>query len=75
MARGSKAKYTAKQRRQAEHIEVGYESRGVARERAEAIAWATVNERTGGGRAGGRLAGRRHTVAKPKAAPAGRRRS
>jgi hypothetical protein len=29
MPRGSKAKYTSKQKRKAQHIEEGYESRGV----------------------------------------------
>jgi plasmid stabilization system protein ParE len=56
MVRGSKGKYTAKQKREARHIEKGYEERGTPRRRAEAIAWATVNARTGGGRLGGRLA-------------------
>jgi len=29
MPRGSKSKYTSKQKREAEHIEEGYEDRGV----------------------------------------------
>ena len=82
MARGSKAKYTAKQRRQAREIEESYESRGVGKDEAERRAWATVNNMTGGGRPsdsgtnhtnkeparkGGRLGGR--TAAhRPKAA-------
>lgn len=53
MPRGDKAKYTAKQKRQAEHIEDGYEKRGVAKEEAEARAWATVNKMTGGGKKSG----------------------
>ena len=53
MARGSKAKYTAKQRRQAQDIEESYESRGVGKDEAERRAWATVNKMTGGGRKGG----------------------
>lgn len=48
--RGSKAKYTDKQKRQAEHIEKGYEERGVPEDEAEARAWATVNKMTGGGK-------------------------
>lgn len=48
--RGSKAKYTDKQKRQAEHIEKGYEKRGIATDEAEARAWATVNKMTGGGK-------------------------
>lgn len=50
MPRGDKTKYTAKQKRQAEHIEDGYEKRGVAKDEAEARAWATVNKMTGGGK-------------------------
>jgi hypothetical protein len=50
MPRGDKSKYTAKQKRQAEHIEEGYEERGVSENEAERRAWATVNRMTGGGR-------------------------
>ncbi|GLU39116.1 Rho termination factor N-terminal domain-containing protein [Pseudomonas sp. NBRC 100443] len=54
MPRGSKDKYTDKQKRKAEHIEESYEERGVSRDEAEARAWATVNKQSGGGeRAGG----------------------
>jgi hypothetical protein len=53
MPRGDKNKYTDKQKRQAEHIEEGYESRGVPEEEAERRAWATVNAMTGGGKKGG----------------------
>jgi plasmid stabilization system protein ParE len=53
MARGSKAKYTDKQKRQAEHIEEGYKERGVSEDEAEARAWATVNKMTGGGKKSG----------------------
>jgi hypothetical protein len=49
MARGSKAKYTNKEKRQAEHIEKGYEKRGVSKKTAKARAWATVNKVHGGG--------------------------
>ncbi len=49
MARGSKDKYTDKQKRKAAHIEESYEARGVPREEAEARAWATVNKQSGGG--------------------------
>lgn len=38
---------------QAEHIEEGYESRGVSRGEAERRAWATVNKETGGGKKSG----------------------
>ncbi len=49
MPRGSKEKYTDKQKRMAEHIEAGYEDRGVSENEAERRAWATVNKQTGGG--------------------------
>ena len=58
MPRGSKAKYTAKQKRQARHIEEGYEKRGVGEKEAERHAWATVNDqdvndKTSGGKKSG----------------------
>ncbi len=53
MARGSKAAYTGKQKRKAEHIEEGYEKRGVAKKEAERRAWATVNKESGGGKKSG----------------------
>jgi hypothetical protein len=53
MARGSKEKYTDKQKRQAEHIEEGYERRGVGENEAERRAWATVNKETHGGKKSG----------------------
>lgn len=54
MPRGSKAKYTAEQKRKAEHIEDSYEKKGVSKDEAEARAWATVNKQSGGGeKAGG----------------------
>lgn len=54
MPRGSKDKYTAKQKRKAEHIEDSYKARGVPEDEAEARAWATVNKQSGGGeKAGG----------------------
>jgi len=53
MARGSKAKYTSKQKRQAEHIEEGYEKRGTSKTEAESRAWATVNKTSGGGKKSG----------------------
>ena len=49
MPQGDKRKYTDKQKRQAEHIEEGYEARGVPEEEAERRAWATVNAVHGGG--------------------------
>lgn len=53
MAQGSKAKYTGKQKRKAEHIEEGYEKRGVSKKTAEARAWATVNKEDKGGKKSG----------------------
>ena len=53
MPKGSKAKYTAKQKREAQHIEEGYEKRGVPEKEAKKRAWATVNKMHGGGAKGG----------------------
>jgi len=53
MPRGDKSAYTDKQKRQAEHIEEGYEDRGTPKAEAERRAWATVNKETGGGKKSG----------------------
>ena len=53
MPRGDKSKYTTKQKRRAEHIEDGYEDRGVPKKDAERLAWATVNKISGGGKKSG----------------------
>ncbi len=53
MPQGDKSAYTGKQKRMAEHIEEGYESRGVPEKEAERRAWATVNKETGGGKKSG----------------------
>jgi hypothetical protein len=53
MPRGDKSSYTGKQKRQAEHIEEGYEDRGVSKKEAERRAWATVNKESGGGKKSG----------------------
>src|SRR5215213_7634955 len=53
MPKGDKSKYTDKQKRKAEHIEEGYEDRGVPAEEAKARAWATVNKESGGGKKSG----------------------
>lgn len=50
MPRGDKSAYTDKQKRKAEHIEEGYENRGVPEKEAERRAWATVNKESGGAR-------------------------
>jgi plasmid stabilization system protein ParE len=53
MPRGDKSAYTDKQKRKAEHIEEGYEKRGVGKKEAESRAWATVNKESGGGNKSG----------------------
>jgi hypothetical protein len=50
MARGSKKKYTKKQKRKASKIERGYKKRGVSSKEAERRAWATVTKSDQGGR-------------------------
>jgi hypothetical protein len=58
MARGDKSSYTDKQKRQARHIEEGYEERGVSEKEAERRAWATVNKQDHGGKKSGSGVGR-----------------
>src|SRR3954447_131589 len=53
MTKGSKSKYSSKQKRQAEHIAEGYEKRGVSDSTAKSRAWATVNKESGGGEKSG----------------------
>ena len=71
MPRGDKSSYTSKQKRQAEHIEEGYEKRGVSKKTAEARAWATVNKSTGGGKKSG--SGRGKKVDKSSARKGGKK--
>lgn len=71
MARGDKSSYTTKQKRQARHIEKGYEKRGVGEEEAERRAWATVNKSTGGGKKTG--SGRGKKTSKAPARKGGRK--
>ena len=59
MPQGDKSSYTDKQKRQAAHIEKGYEKKGLSTKTAEARAWATVNKLTGGGKKRG--SGRKRT--------------
>lgn len=66
MPRGDKSKYTDKQKRQAEHIEEGYEKRGVPEEEAERRAWATVNKISGGGKKSGSGRGKKTNKAPAK---------
>src|SRR5262245_22903610 len=70
MPRGDKSAYTDKQKRQAEHIEEGYEERGIPDDEAERRAWATVNAMTGGGKKSG--SGRGKPVNKAPARKGGR---
>ena len=53
MPRGDKSSYSSKQKRQAEHIEEGYEKHGTSKGEAQRRAWATVNKETGGGKKSG----------------------
>ena len=55
--------HSPKQQRQAEHIAEGYAKRGVPAKRRKAIAWATVNKRSGGATRRGRSAGGRRGAA------------
>jgi plasmid stabilization system protein ParE len=61
MPRGDKSSYTDKQKRKAEHIEEGYEKRGVSKKEAESRAWATVNKESGGGNKSGSGRGKKDT--------------
>lgn len=61
MPRGDKSSYTDKQKRKAEHIEEGYEKRGVPEKEAERRAWATVNKESGGGNKSGSGRGKKDT--------------
>jgi plasmid stabilization system protein ParE len=63
MARGDKGKYTEKQKRKAEHIEEGYEHRGVSSGEAKRRAWATVNKESGGGKKSGSGRGKKESHA------------
>lgn len=66
MPRGDKGAYTDKQKRQAEHVEEGYEDRGVSKKEAEARAWATVNKESGGGKKSGSGRGKKVTHSSSK---------
>jgi plasmid stabilization system protein ParE len=71
MPRGDKDKYTDKQKRKAEHIEEGYEKRGVSDKEAERRAWATVNKESGGGKKSG--SGRGHKESHASSRKGGRK--
>ncbi|WP_313618042.1 plasmid stabilization protein [Agrobacterium sp.] len=66
MPRGGKTAYTDKQKRKAEHIEEGYENRGVSEKEAERRAWATVNKESGGGKKSGSGRGKTENHASSK---------
>ena len=66
MPQDDKSKYTGKQKRQAEHIEDGYEKRGVPKDEAERRAWATVNKASGGGKKSGSGRGKKANKAPAK---------
>jgi hypothetical protein len=66
MPQGDKSSYTAKQKRQAQHIEESYRKRGVGSKESEKRAWKTVNKQTGGGRK--KSAGKQKTSRASKAA-------
>jgi hypothetical protein len=54
MAKGSKASYSSKQKREATPIEKSYEKKGVSPKAAAARAWATVNQQDGGAKGKGK---------------------
>jgi hypothetical protein len=66
MARGDKSSYSSRQKRKAEHIEKGYERRGVSKKTAAKRAWATVNKQEGGGAK--KSSGRKKSAASKKSA-------
>ncbi|QRM34442.1 plasmid stabilization protein [Microvirga sp. VF16] len=66
MPRGAKSTYTDKQKRKAEHIEEGYEKKGVSEKEAERRAWATVNKESGGGNKSGSGRGKTDTTTSAK---------
>jgi hypothetical protein len=72
MPRGDKSAYTSKQKRKAEHIEEGYEKRGVPKQEAGRRAWATVNKDDGGGKMPGG-SGRGKSTGHPAASKGGER--
>jgi hypothetical protein len=61
MPRGSKAKYTSKQKRQAHKIETSAKRRGYSSKRAAQIGYATVNKQDHGGKKSGSGRGKAHS--------------
>lgn len=66
MPQGDKSSYTGKQKRQAEHIEEGYEKRGTSKKEAERRAWATVNKQDKGGKKSGAGRGKKRSTSSSK---------
>ncbi len=68
---GDKLKYTEKQKRQAKHIEDRYKKKGVTEDKAEEIAWSTINNQDGGGKQSGSGRGKSGSAVK-KSSSAGK---
>jgi hypothetical protein len=67
MPRCDKSSYTGKQKRQARHIEEGYEeSGGVSGKEAARRAWATVNKQDHGGKKSGSGVGKPKDTSSPR---------
>jgi hypothetical protein len=75
MPRGDKSSYSSKQKRQAEHIEKGYEKSGTSKREAERRAWATVNKQDKGGKKSGSGAWEKILAVPVKAAARANKRS
>ena len=73
MPRGDKSSYTDKQKRQARHIEEGYEERGVSEKEAARRAWATVNKQDHGGKKSGSGVGKPRDTSSRKGGRLGER--
>ena len=50
MKKDDNPKYTDKQKRKVKHIMDSYEDKGYSKDKAEEIAWKTVNAQDGGGK-------------------------
>ncbi len=62
MPRGSKSKYTSRQKRQAHHIEESAKKRGMSSKRAAQIGYATVNKQDKGGKKSGSGRGKKRST-------------
>jgi hypothetical protein len=67
MPRGSKSKYTGRQKRQAHHIEESAKKRGYSAKRAAQIGYATVNKQDHGGKKSGSGRGKTSNKASSRA--------